>query len=77
MDVAAEVAANASFLLTAEHLAAWEKKHGGLPDNSVLLINFGSSAHGGARGGASRSSPATVTTTAATPRTTALNSGGR
>ncbi|XP_034241933.1 isatin hydrolase-like [Thrips palmi] len=71
LDVSAEVAANGSFLLTADHLIAWEKKHGGLPDNSVLLINFGTSAHGGARG-ASRNPSVTTT---ATPRTTPLNPG--
>ena len=41
MDLTAESARNASFMLTAEHLSAWQKKHGAPPPNSVLLVNFG------------------------------------
>ncbi|KAK3913339.1 Kynurenine formamidase, partial [Frankliniella fusca] len=41
LDVSADATRNASFALSAEHLVAWEKKHGLLPPNSVLLVNFG------------------------------------
>lgn len=40
-DVSPEAALNASFVLTAEHLVAWEKKHGAPPAGAVLVIRFG------------------------------------
>lgn len=41
IDVSAEVEQSADFLLTIEHVEAWEKVHGRLPDGSWLLVNTG------------------------------------
>ena len=38
IDVSAEVAANPDFLLTVEHLKAWENKHGQIPARSWVLM---------------------------------------
>ncbi len=37
-DVSREVAANEDFLLTPEHVAAWEKQHGRIPKDSWVLL---------------------------------------
>lgn len=41
LNVTDEVNENFDFLLTAEHLKAWEKANGPLPHRSVILVNFG------------------------------------
>lgn len=41
MNVSSEVKENADFLLTANHLKAWEQANGPLPDRCVILVNFG------------------------------------
>jgi len=41
VNVSSEVNGNADFLLTAEHLKAWERDNGPLPHRSVILVNFG------------------------------------
>ncbi|XP_026277399.1 kynurenine formamidase-like [Frankliniella occidentalis] len=65
LDVSADAARNASFALSAEHLVAWEKKHGLLPPNSVLLINFGWGASARGRH-ATTPAPQPATTTSPT-----------
>lgn len=40
VDVSDQVDGNGSFLLTADHLTAWERANGPLPNRSVILVNF-------------------------------------
>jgi kynurenine formamidase len=44
IDVTREVAANEDFLLTPDHVLAWEKQHGRIPKNSWVLLRTGWSA---------------------------------
>lgn len=41
VNVSQEVNGNRDFLLTADHLKAWEQVNGPLPQRSVILVNFG------------------------------------
>lgn len=41
MNVSSEVNGNSDFLLTADHLKAWEQTNGPLPNRSVIFVNFG------------------------------------
>ncbi|KAE9531964.1 hypothetical protein AGLY_010166 [Aphis glycines] len=41
VNVSSEVNGNSDFLLTADHLKAWEQANGPLPNRSVILVNFG------------------------------------
>ena len=41
VDVSADVAENEDFLLTPEHVAAWEKEHGRIPAGSWVLLRTG------------------------------------
>ena len=47
VDVTAEVAADADFLLEPSHLLAWEERNGRIPDNAWVLLRTGWSARGG------------------------------
>jgi kynurenine formamidase len=47
IDVASKAAENPDYLLTREDLAAWENKHGRLPDNCCVAMNSGWAAHVG------------------------------
>jgi kynurenine formamidase len=47
IDVAARASDNADFLLTAEHVKAWETKHGQIPDGAIVLLNTGWHRHWG------------------------------
>jgi kynurenine formamidase len=38
MDFSKEVAANEDFILTADHIKAWEKEHGGVPAGSWIIF---------------------------------------
>ncbi len=49
VDVTAEVAANADFLLGRDRLLAWEKAHGAIPAGSWVLLRTGWSRRSGAR----------------------------
>ncbi|MFY9821370.1 MAG: cyclase family protein [Thermoanaerobaculia bacterium] len=49
IDVTAEVAANPDFLLTREHLLAWEAEHGRIPANAWVLLRTGWSHRQGAK----------------------------
>jgi kynurenine formamidase len=48
IDVSAEVATNPDFLLTPEHIAQWEAKHGRIPAGSWVLLRTGWSLRTGA-----------------------------
>lgn len=41
LNVSQEVNENVDFLLTANHLKQWEQVNGPLPNNCVILVNFG------------------------------------
>ncbi|XP_025199656.1 uncharacterized protein LOC112597702 [Melanaphis sacchari] len=41
VNVSNKVNGNGDFLLTVDHLKAWEQDNGPLPDRSVILVNFG------------------------------------
>lgn len=41
IDVAGRVAENPDFLLTTEHIEAWEARHGRIPDRAIVLLNTG------------------------------------
>ncbi|XP_050432643.1 isatin hydrolase-like [Adelges cooleyi] len=41
INVSKEVNGNADFVLTVDHLEAWEKLNGPIPSRSVVLVNFG------------------------------------
>ncbi|HEY0783666.1 MAG TPA: cyclase family protein [Thermoanaerobaculia bacterium] len=41
LDLTAEVAANADFLLTREHVLAWEEEHGRIPKGAWVLFHTG------------------------------------
>jgi kynurenine formamidase len=41
LDVAARAAENPDFVLTAEHVMAWEAQHGRIPDRAIVLLNTG------------------------------------
>jgi len=41
VNVSREVNGNGDFVLTADHLKAWETVNGRMPYRSVILINFG------------------------------------
>lgn len=41
IDVAARASDNPDFLLTADHVTAWEAKHGRIPAGAVVLVNTG------------------------------------
>lgn len=45
IDVAAKAAQNADYLVTKADLAAWEKKHGRLPDNCCVAMHSGWAKH--------------------------------
>ena len=45
VDVAAKAARNPDYLLTRDDLAAWERKHGRLPDNCCVAMHSGWGAH--------------------------------
>ena len=47
VDVTAEVAADADFLLEPDHLLSWEQRHGRLPDGSWVLLRTGWSVRAG------------------------------
>src|SRR3954463_13874698 len=50
LDFSAEAAENPDFLLEVEHVQAWEKEHGPLPDGGWLLYRTGWDARPGAPG---------------------------
>jgi kynurenine formamidase len=50
LDVAAEVAADADFLLTRERVLAWEAEHGRIPPRSWVLLSTGWSRRADLRG---------------------------
>lgn len=41
VNVTDEVNGSGDFVLTADHLKAWERDNGPLPNRSVILVNFG------------------------------------
>lgn len=41
INLSQEVKGNNDFLLTADHLIEWERVNGPLPQNCVILVNFG------------------------------------
>lgn len=41
MNVSDQVNGNPDFVLTVDHLKAWERDNGPMPHNSVILVNFG------------------------------------
>jgi kynurenine formamidase len=47
IDVAAQAAADPNFLLDIEHIEAWERRHGALPQEGWLLIRTGWDARSG------------------------------
>lgn len=47
IDASGEVALDDDFLLAAEHIEAWEKVHGRIPDGAVVLLHTGWGRHWG------------------------------
>lgn len=47
IDVAARAAEDPDFLLTADHIKAWEAKHGRIPEGGIVLLNTGWHRHWG------------------------------
>jgi len=46
IDVTAEVAQDSDFLLTPEHITAWEQEHGLIPPGAWVLLHTGWATHG-------------------------------
>lgn len=49
VDISADAAADADFLLEPAHLESWEATHGTIPDGAWVLLRSGWSAHGGSQ----------------------------